>query len=102
MLTDDAPDPRFETTRMLAEAMVQHGLTGRGVACHARALGHYPDDRQAAVLELVRRAGLGLVSDPHTGSVALPGTSASTRSAIDPRRARRSARSSSFLSLIHS
>ncbi len=72
MLTDDAPDPRFETTRMLAEAMVQHGLTGRGVACHARALGHYPDDRQAAVLELVRRAGLGLVSDPHTGSVALP------------------------------
>ena len=72
MLTDDAPDPRYETTRMLAEAMLRHGLPGRGVACHARALGHYPDDRQAAVLELVRRAGLGLVSDPHTGSVALP------------------------------
>jgi cytosine deaminase len=72
MLTDDAPDPRFETTRMLAEAMLRHGLTGRGVACHARALGHYPDDRQAAVLELARDAGLGLVSDPHTGSVALP------------------------------
>jgi cytosine/creatinine deaminase len=72
MLTDDAPDPRYETTRMLAEAMLRHGLTGRGVACHARALGHYPDDRQDAVLELARRAGLGLVSDPHTGSVALP------------------------------
>jgi cytosine deaminase len=72
MLTDDAPDPRFETTRMLAEAMLRHGLVGRGVACHARALGHYDDERLAAVLDVVRRAGLGLVSDPHTGSVALP------------------------------
>jgi cytosine deaminase len=72
MLTDDSSDPRLETTRMLAEAMLRHGMTGRGVACHARALGHYDDQRQAAVLDLTRRAGLGLVSDPHTGSVALP------------------------------
>jgi cytosine deaminase len=72
MLTDDAPDPRYETTGMLADAMLRHGLAGRGVACHARALGHYADDRLAAVLDLCRRAGLGLVSDPHTGSLALP------------------------------
>jgi cytosine deaminase len=72
MLTDDAPDPRYTTTRMLAETMLRLGLLGRGVACHARALGHYPDDRLADVLHLVHRAGLGLVSDPHTGSVALP------------------------------
>jgi cytosine deaminase len=72
MLTDDAPDPAYATTTMLAEAMLRHGLVGRGVACHARALGHYPDDRLTAVLDLARRAGLGLVSDPHTGSVALP------------------------------
>ncbi len=72
MLTDDAPDPGFDTTRMLAEAMRRHGLEGRGVACHARAVGHYPPDRQTAVLELARDVGLGLVSDPHTGSVALP------------------------------
>jgi cytosine/creatinine deaminase len=72
MLTDDAPDPRFDTTRMLAEAMRRHGLQGRGVACHARAVGHYEDARQTAVLELAREVGLGLVSDPHTGSVALP------------------------------
>lgn len=72
MLTDDAPDPRYETTGMLAEAMLRHGLRGRGVACHARALGHYPDDRLTAVLDLARDAGLGLVSDPHTGAVALP------------------------------
>src|SRR3954449_8508977 len=72
MLTDDAPDPRYETTRMLAEAMLRHGLVGRGLACHARALGHYDEDRLTAVLDVVQRAGLGLVSDPHTGSVALP------------------------------
>jgi cytosine deaminase len=57
---------------MLAEALRRHGLTGRGVACHARAVGHYDADRQTAVLELAREVGLGLVSDPHTGSVALP------------------------------
>jgi cytosine deaminase len=72
MLTDDAPDPAYDTTRMLAEAMRAHGLEGRGVACHARAVGHYDRDRQTAVLELARDVGLGLVSDPHTGSVALP------------------------------
>jgi cytosine deaminase len=72
MLTDDAPDPSYDTTRMLAEAMRRHGLQGRGVACHARALGHYDADRQTAVLTLAREVGLGLVSDPHTGSVALP------------------------------
>jgi cytosine deaminase len=72
MLTDDAPDPGYDTTRMLAEALRRHGLDGRGVACHARAVGHYDADRQTAVLELARDVGLGLVSDPHTGSVALP------------------------------
>jgi len=72
MLTDDAPDPAYDTTRMLAEAMHRHGLVGRGVACHARAVGHYDEERQTALLELARDVGLGLVSDPHTGSVALP------------------------------
>lgn len=72
MLTDDAPDPGYDTTRMLAEALRRHGLTGRGVACHARAVGHYDADRQSSLLELAREVGLGLVSDPHTGSVALP------------------------------
>jgi cytosine deaminase len=72
MLTDDAPEPGYDTTRMLAEALRRHGLTGRGVACHARAVGHYDADRQTALLELARAVGLGLVSDPHTGSVALP------------------------------
>jgi cytosine deaminase len=57
---------------MLAEAIRRHGLEGRGVACHARAVGHYDEHRQIALLDLARDVGLGLVSDPHTGSVALP------------------------------
>jgi cytosine deaminase len=57
---------------MLAEALRRHGLQGRGVACHARAVGHYDADRQDALFDLAREVGLGLVSDPHTGSVALP------------------------------
>ena len=72
MLTDDAPDPGYDTTRMLAEAMRRHGIEGRGVACHARAVGHYDTARQDALHDLAREVGLGLVSDPHTGSVALP------------------------------
>lgn len=70
MLTDDAPDPKYRTTAMLAEALLEHGVAG--VACHARALGHYREKQLAEVLELCSRAGLGLVCDPHTGSVALP------------------------------
>jgi cytosine deaminase len=57
---------------MLADAMRRHGLEGRGVACHARAVGHYDPARRDALLALARDVGLGLVSDPHTGSVALP------------------------------
>ena len=72
MLTDDAPDPGYRTTGMLAEAMVAHGLVGRGVACHARALGSYDEAALAQVVSQARAAGLGLVSDPHTGGRALP------------------------------
>lgn len=72
MLTDDSPDPGYRTTGMLAEAMVEHGLVGRGVACHARALGSYDDAALATVVAQARAAGLGLVSDPHTGGRALP------------------------------
>lgn len=72
MLVDDDDDPALTTTGMLAEAMLAHGLEGRGIACHARAVGAYaePDQRRLAALAL--RAGLGFVSDPHTGSGRLP------------------------------
>lgn len=72
MLVDDAGDPTLRTTGMLAESMIDHGLHGRGVACHARALGLYPAPSVLRLIDLSRRADLGFVSDPHTGPLALP------------------------------
>jgi cytosine deaminase len=57
---------------MLAEAMLEHGLVGRGVANHARALGLYARPSLERLAGLARRAGLGFVSDPHTGPLHLP------------------------------
>ncbi len=72
MLTDDAGDPALRTTEMLAVSMLEHGLVGRGVACHARAVGSYPQPSQRRLAGLARRVGLGFVSDPQTGPVHLP------------------------------
>ncbi|MFN8192076.1 MAG: amidohydrolase family protein [Nocardioidaceae bacterium] len=72
MLVDDAGDPSLQTTQMLAEAMLEHGLVGRGVAAHARAVGLYPRPTLERLAGLVKRAGLGFVSDPHTGPLHLP------------------------------
>jgi cytosine deaminase len=72
MLVDDVGDKRQHTTQMLAEAMLEHGLVGRGVANHARAVGLYPRPEIERLAELAKRAGLGFVSDPHTGPLHLP------------------------------
>jgi cytosine deaminase len=72
MLVDDAGDASLHTTEMLATAMLEHGLVGRGVANHARALGLYARPALERLAGLARRAGLGFVSDPHTGSLHLP------------------------------
>jgi cytosine/creatinine deaminase len=72
MLVDDAGDASLRTTEMLAEAMLEHGLVGRGVALHARALGLYARPALERIARLAKRAGLGFVSDPHTGPVHLP------------------------------
>ena len=72
MLVDDAGDPGLRTTQMLAEAMIEHDLRGRGVACHARALATYPQPTLQRLMDLAHAAGLGFVSDPHTGPLHLP------------------------------
>jgi cytosine/creatinine deaminase len=72
MLVDDAGDTSLRTTGMLAQAMIEHDLVGRGVACHARAVGQYPLPTLERLIGLARRAGLGFVTDPHTGPLHLP------------------------------
>lgn len=72
MLVDDAGDPTLRTTEMLAEQMIAHDLVGRGVACHARAVGTYDQPSMLRLAGLARQAGLSFVSDPHTGPLHLP------------------------------
>ncbi|MGH8969909.1 MAG: amidohydrolase family protein [Actinomycetes bacterium] len=71
MLVDDAGDPALRTTEMLARAAIRHGLEGRVVACHARAVGTYPEPSFRRLVGLARDAGLGFVTDPHTGPLHL-------------------------------
>lgn len=72
MLTDDAGDPSLRTTEMLAVELIRTGLIGRGVANHARAIGHYPLPSVRRLAGLAHQAELGFVSDPHTGGLHLP------------------------------
>ncbi len=72
MLVDDAGDATLHTTEMLAIGLLEHGLEGRGVANHARAVGLYARPSLERLAGLAKRARLGFVSDPHTGPVHLP------------------------------
>ncbi|WP_061299270.1 amidohydrolase family protein [Herbidospora cretacea] len=72
MLVDDAGDPGLRTTETLAAELIAQGMTGRASAQHARAMALYPEPYLRRLTELCKRAGLGLVSDPHTGPLHLP------------------------------
>ncbi|GAA2858368.1 amidohydrolase family protein [Streptosporangium fragile] len=72
MLVDDAGDPGLRTTEMLARALIARDMVGRGSAQHARAMALYPEPYLRRLTGLCRAAGLGFVSDPHTGPLHLP------------------------------
>ncbi|WP_066372674.1 amidohydrolase family protein [Herbidospora mongoliensis] len=72
MLVDDAGDPGLRTTETLAAELIAQGMTGRASAQHARAMALYPEPYLRRLTELCKLAGLGLVSDPHTGPLHLP------------------------------
>lgn len=67
MLVDDAGDPGLRTLEMMAVAAVESGWQGRALAHHARAMALYPEPYFRKVLALLKAAGMGVVSDPHTG-----------------------------------
>ncbi len=67
MLVDDAGDPGLRTTEALAKKTIKTGWNGRVTACHARAMELYPDPYFRKLAKLLRRAGVSVVSDPHTG-----------------------------------
>jgi len=67
MLTDDAGDPELRTTEYLATSAMKNGWEGRVTACHARATALYNDVYHRKFAALLKKAGVGIVTDPHTG-----------------------------------
>ncbi len=72
MLTDDTGDPSLETTELLAVKTIKNKWSGRVSACHARSLALKPRPYLDRLSALLRRAGVSLISDPHTGPLHLP------------------------------
>lgn len=67
MLVDDAGDPGLRTLEMLALATIREGMIGRSLAHHARAMALYPRPYFQKLSALLKKAQMGVVSDPHTG-----------------------------------
>lgn len=67
MLVDDAGDPGLRTLEKLAVKAIELGWTGRCLAHHARAMSLYPEPYYRKVVALLKKARMGVVSDPQTG-----------------------------------
>jgi cytosine/creatinine deaminase len=67
MLVDDAGDPGLRSLECMAVETLQRGWNGRSLAHHARAMALYPTPYFQKVAALLRKAGMGVVTDPHTG-----------------------------------
>ncbi len=67
MLVDDAGDPGLRSLEVMALETIKTGWQGRSLAHHARAMALYPKPYLQKLAALLKKAGMGVVSDPHTG-----------------------------------
>lgn len=67
MLIDDAGDPTLKSLEMLAVTTIKNGWEGRVTAQHCRAMALYPEPYYRKIEYLLKRAQIGVVSDPQTG-----------------------------------
>ena len=67
MLVDDAGDPGLRSLEAMAVEALRRGWQGRVLAHHARAMALYPKPYLQKVAALLKKAEMGVVSDPHTG-----------------------------------
>jgi cytosine deaminase len=67
MLVDDAGDPGLRSLEVMALETIRRGWHGRSLAHHARAMALYPGPYFQKLAALLKRAQMGVVSDPHTG-----------------------------------
>jgi cytosine/creatinine deaminase len=67
MLVDDAGDPDLRTTEYFAKTAIERGWIGRVTACHSRAMSLYNEVYHRKLVALLKRAQMGIVTNPHTG-----------------------------------
>ncbi len=67
MLVDDAGDNGLRSLEVMALETIKTGWQGRSLAHHARAMALYPKPYLQKLAALLKKAGMGVVSDPHTG-----------------------------------
>jgi cytosine deaminase len=67
MLVDDAGDAGLRSLEAMAVEAIKRGWQGRALAHHARAMALYPQPYFQKLAALLKRAKMGVVSDPHTG-----------------------------------
>jgi cytosine/creatinine deaminase len=67
MLVDDAGDPGLRSLECMALETIKRNRPGRSLAHHARAMSMYPTPYFQKVAALLRKAQMGVVTDPHTG-----------------------------------
>src|SRR3970282_946317 len=72
MLVDDAGDPGLRSLEVMAVEALRRGWQGRALPHHARAMALYPQPYFQKVAALLRKASIGVVSDPHTGPLHAP------------------------------
>lgn len=70
MLLDDVGDAEERTLEMLCKKSIEIGWQGRVTAQHCRAMELYPENYFRKLVTLLKQAGVGIVSDPQTGSLA--------------------------------
>jgi cytosine/creatinine deaminase len=67
MLVDDAGDAGLRSLELMALETIKTGWQGRSLAHHARAMSLYPKPYLQKLAALLKKADMGIVSDPHTG-----------------------------------
>jgi cytosine deaminase len=72
MLLDDVGNADMKTLEAMARTSLARGFAGRALAHHCRAMALYPKTYLGELIELLRRARISIVSDPHTGPLHAP------------------------------
>ncbi|MFO8193055.1 MAG: amidohydrolase family protein [Bacillota bacterium] len=67
MLVDDAGDPGLRSLETMAVETIKRQRFGRSLAHHARAMALYPKPYFQKISALLKKAQMGVVSDPQTG-----------------------------------